>query len=171
MGMFAISTAPWWAVPLVAGIFGVGGVGITQFGSFHNERRKHEREDRLRWLGDVRLHASEYLTTVDTYWRKAIEVYYEGADVFNIMHTESTELLAALDRLTFIAPPEIVLEAVELRYSTLEFENNLDFPRHLDPLQPVGDPAPKDFHVARLDFLNSIRTHLQIAPLPADLNI
>jgi hypothetical protein len=53
--------APWWATPLVAGVFALLGVAIAQIVSVRLDRRKREREQAVRLDSAVREAISSYL--------------------------------------------------------------------------------------------------------------
>jgi hypothetical protein len=56
-----MSQAPWWGIPLVAGLFAVGGVAVSQVVTIVLDRKKHRREiakenreNARRWFTDRR---------------------------------------------------------------------------------------------------------------------
>jgi hypothetical protein len=50
----AAAGAPWWGVPLIAGLFTILGVGAAQVVAWTMDKRKARREDERRWLQDRR---------------------------------------------------------------------------------------------------------------------
>ncbi|MCZ7438834.1 hypothetical protein O7598_20645 [Micromonospora sp. WMMC241] len=48
------SQPPWWAVPVVAGIFAVGGVTVSQLVTMFLDARRARREDSVRWHAERR---------------------------------------------------------------------------------------------------------------------
>ena len=50
---FTVSTAPWWAVASLAGLFALIGGGITVIAGYYSDRRKLNRDDTRQW--DIRL--------------------------------------------------------------------------------------------------------------------
>jgi hypothetical protein len=62
-----MSQTPWWGVPLVAGIFALGGVLVASLVTMQIERQKRLREDRQRWYADRRRAYVELLSAYLTY--------------------------------------------------------------------------------------------------------
>jgi FAD/FMN-containing dehydrogenase len=69
-----MTQVPWWGVPLVAGLFALGGVLATQFTVVRLDQLRVKREDSRRWLADRRrIYASVLASAEGIYERVKIE--------------------------------------------------------------------------------------------------
>jgi len=57
-------TSPWWATPVIAGCFVIGGAGVALISSWLSDRRRAKREDETRWRSDLREVSARFLTTM-----------------------------------------------------------------------------------------------------------
>jgi hypothetical protein len=60
-------SAPWWGVPLVAGLFTIVGIVAAQSATWIFDRRKARREDLTRWHVDRRQTYAHFLAALDRY--------------------------------------------------------------------------------------------------------
>jgi hypothetical protein len=60
-----MSDVPWWGVPLVAGVFALGGVVLAQVNAVVMDRLRVRREDARRWHEDRRAVYARYLNAAD----------------------------------------------------------------------------------------------------------
>jgi hypothetical protein len=61
-----MSDVPWWGVPLIAGLFALGGVLLAQVNAIVMDRLRVRREDARRWHEDRRAVYARYLNAADT---------------------------------------------------------------------------------------------------------
>jgi hypothetical protein len=59
-----VGQQPWWAIPVIAGLFALGGVIATQVVVITLDRRRMKREDDRRWHEDRRGAYSAYLAAL-----------------------------------------------------------------------------------------------------------
>ncbi|MFI8593831.1 hypothetical protein ACIGCK_05295 [Microbacterium sp. NPDC078428] len=62
-----MTETPWWATPLVAGVFTLLGIAIAQLVALRLERRRHRREDERRLDAALRPAALAYLDALQRY--------------------------------------------------------------------------------------------------------
>lgn len=61
----ARKSAPWWGVPLIAGIFAILGVSATQWITWALDHRRSKREDARRWHADRRAAYAGFLVEAE----------------------------------------------------------------------------------------------------------
>jgi hypothetical protein len=76
--MHMSEAAPWWGVPLIAGVFTIIGVAAAQFVAWTLDRRKADREREQRWLNDRRSVYAAYSAAVQAFFRAARLHWQDG---------------------------------------------------------------------------------------------
>lgn len=172
------SAAPWWGTALLAGIFVIVGGAISAWSGWWADERRHKRELRRRWDDDLRRHAADFLSAVDTYMERAQAVKIEE-DIFPPSSLDDSEWsqqqrarIAVLEQarieafrsmrrhyelLAFIAPESLTNSARSLDVWISIAENNL----HKSSFVISTDEVLEK----RAAFINELRKALDLTPL------
>jgi hypothetical protein len=73
-----MSDVPWWGVPLIAGVFALGGVVLAQANAIVMDRLRVRREDERRWHEDRRAVYARYLNVADAAVRQITSGRVDG---------------------------------------------------------------------------------------------
>jgi hypothetical protein len=73
-----MSDVPWWGVPLIAGVFALGGVLLAQVNAIVMDRLRVRREDARRWHEDRRAVYARYLNAADAAVRQITSGRVDG---------------------------------------------------------------------------------------------
>jgi hypothetical protein len=145
-----VQATPWWAVPLLSGVFAFIGVAFAQVVVVYTDRRKSAREDRTRWHNERRVLYSQFAKQLGNL-REMITSDHESqvpADETSAKMDE--QLSSSYEELTFLAGREVISAASSAR-SALEALVNTG---------PNDDDVSADF--ARSRFVNAAREELGI---------
>lgn len=166
--MIAAADAPWWAF-LASGGFTVIAVLITLWFNARANRKREQREDRLRresfdredsrrWHDDVRSLAADYYRAGQTFEAQAKEFLAkerdDSSDIEDLMHAKM--------KLMFIAPSEIML-ATDGYFSAMVAEA-------FRKTNPDLFGTESSLSAARLEFVNAVRCYLGHQPLAREFN-
>lgn len=80
MGAPNVDLAPWWGVPVVAGVFLLGGALLGFYFNLILERRRHSQSSLIRWDDDIRSLAAEAIAAAReaVRARQVAAAYYAG---------------------------------------------------------------------------------------------
>lgn len=141
---------PWWAVPLLSGVFAFIGVAFAQIVVLYTDRRKAAREDRTRWHNERRVLYSQFakqLGDLRGMIRSDHESHVPADKTFAKL---DEQLSSSYEELTFLAGREVI-SAASSAITALEVLVNTG---------PDGDNISVEF--ARSRFLNAARKELGI---------
>src|SRR5690349_400254 len=79
----APESAPWWGVPLIAGLFAIFGVIATQTSTWFADRRRTRREDQRRWHSDRRQTYAAYIAELENAFRLVSIAWSEKSHDFD----------------------------------------------------------------------------------------
>ena len=140
--------APWWGVPLIAGLFALGGVLLAQGSSYFSDRRKAKREDALRWHTDVKALSVKVLAECGVAYRALHNREPSLIDMKSAADAIDTAL-ATFAELKMIAPRVLIKDMIRLENAFVEYvtTDETDISRR-DGLGIVYDHTRREFIMA-----------------------
>jgi hypothetical protein len=171
----APSGAPWWAIPLVGGIFALLGVGAAQTITLRLDRRRRQREDERRLDSVLREVATQYLDATQSYatfvttlavGEVLIDTTSGPVEINSWFWRYSAETRAVTDAIGALelVAPKVILDFAEraeplmndfnLRVQDVPITERLKY-SHADAIYNLQGP-----------FRNQVRKHFGLMPLP-----
>ena len=156
-----MDTPPWWAIPVVAGAFALGGALITLLFGYFRDRR----QDKRRWERDLREVCGRFAASLE---QIGYELTPADGETFrvakNLLYRHQFEL-------SFVAP-ERVVEAARLAFeSAIRATNDRSLGDPGNPAdQPVILASRMQYQEAKNDFIQEVRKALGVKKLPKQKN-
>jgi hypothetical protein len=151
-----MDSAPWWGTALVAGVFGLAGVGLAQTVTLRLDRARSKREDARRWHNERRVAYAEFLGA-------SVDVYRLILDEMG--ETPGSPELVAYRRVSVLKWQEVTLIAsppASAAASSLHKCLGRAY-RAVKDGQPIArDDFTKDFVRAQKSFVQAVRAELGI---------
>jgi hypothetical protein len=145
-----VQATPWWAVPLLSGVFAFIGVAFAQVVVLYTDRRKSAREDRTRWHNERRVLYSQFAKQLGDLAEVITRDHELQVPADETSAKLDEQLSGSYEELTFLAGREVLSAASNAR-STLEALVNK---------RPDDDDVSADFTRSR--FVNAAREELGI---------
>jgi hypothetical protein len=145
-----VQATPWWAVPLLSGVFVFIGVTFAQVVVLYTDRRKSAREDRTRWHNERRVLYSQFAKALGDLAEVITSDHESQVSADETFAKVDERLSGSYEELTFLAGREVISAASSAR-SALEALVNKE---------PDDDDVSADFTRSR--FVNAAREELGI---------
>jgi hypothetical protein len=150
--------APWWGIPVVAGLFTLLGAALSQLVNYLIERGRRERQKAERWDQDLRECAARLLVLVNDDEEQWSAFY--GTEQWQHHNMTSREAFVALQ---FVATDEIASAAHEFM--------DLVYGKVLGDYATEGESGKQlelDIRAARNKFVDAVRDRLGVDSLTID---
>ena len=163
-------TAPWWGAPLVAGTFIVAGVlaggAISYFTTRSSERRATTREQRLRWIRDLRDISADLISRCHDLEDATLLLHksskpgreplgaFRRDELYGELVVARREIVRSTALVALLAPDEIVDKAHEI----LKFATELG--RGSEQTEYEYSEMQVDYAESVADFTMMVREHL-----------
>lgn len=102
---------PWWAVPLLSGVFAFIGVAFAQIVVLYTDRRKAVREDRTRWHNERRVLYSQFAKQLGDIREMITSDHESHVPVDKTLAKMDGQLSPSYEELTFLAGREVISAA------------------------------------------------------------
>jgi hypothetical protein len=108
-----MTQVPWWGVPLVAGLFALGGVLATQFTVVRLDRLRVKREDSRRWLADRRRIYASLLASAEVIY-ESLKIEWTSGNGASAYREEITSLRVLCQEVRLMSTREVNAAAWEI---------------------------------------------------------
>ena len=156
----AAAAAPWWGVPLVAGVFTVLGVVVAQLVAWRIDQRKVRREDEQRWLTDRRQAYAAFLTAATRFHMK-LKPEWEK-DPADDMTDAIAEVNFHRQEIRLIASEPVSAAAEELFMQLARMRRTLASTAYTDRGEQAWRDLAKVFQDRRQTFIAAARDELGV---------
>src|SRR2546421_5552960 len=153
----AVSTAPWWGVPLIAGIFAILGVSLSQVATWVLDRRRTkrddariEREEKRRWHRERQDAYAAYLASA-TSVQQQLGITWKGRS--ETLPTLLERLLTCQAAVQLLASDSVAAAAMKVTLTILKGVNTKPDARNDENLEKFV----KELLKAQGDFLAQAR--------------
>jgi hypothetical protein len=158
--------APWWGIPVLAGIFGLLGVGIAQFVNLKIDAHRRLREDARRWDREAR----EYYTPFTEASRNFENLLWEAGSIDGPGPTvaDVSDLQLAFLKLELFASKKVLAAAsVVFAVANQVVTEHRQEVRYKGDKYLPGNPAHKRYERYRnshREYINTVRDQFGLPP-------
>ncbi|MEV4121881.1 hypothetical protein [Micromonospora sp. NPDC049645] len=149
-----MTQTPWWGVPLLAGLFAIGGVVVSQVVTIALDRVKVRREDARRWHAERRQVYVGYIMALQRTGQQ-FYIHREGKE-------RADELTVAFDELMFKAEEVVLIASDDVRAVAGNLSSWFIGVSHLHEEGDLEEGEFAYFHQQVAAFRTAVRRELQI---------